>query len=366
VRVIDLGLGVAGPFAPKMLADLGANVIKVHALHDGFWAGTHMGLGTNRGKRSISVNLKQPAGLEILNALIDKADVVVCNWRPGAAARLGIDYESLRERHPGLVFCNTRGYEKGPRSDLPGTDQTASALCGTEWEDGASDSGNPPVWSRSGMGDTGNGMLAAIAITQALYHRERTGRGQEVSTSIVNACLLNSSYAWIHADGTPGDWDHVDADQYGLGPYYRLYEVCDGWVFVAAVTDDHRRRLHEALEVDADHLAEELATRSAIDAFKVLDDAGVPVEVVDETFCRDLFDDPEARATGLVATTHAGNVGRFEDPGLLVQFSATPGVIQRGPCLCGEHTREILQELGYADARIDELVTQRVILIAES
>jgi crotonobetainyl-CoA:carnitine CoA-transferase CaiB-like acyl-CoA transferase len=170
----------------------------------------------------------------------------------------------------------------------------------------------------------------------------------------------------MHGDGTPGGWDHVDADQYGLGPYYRLYEVCDGWVFVAAVTDDHRRRLHEALEVDADHLAEELATRSAIDAFKVLDDAGVPVEVVDETFCRDLFDDPEARAAGLVATTHAGNVGRFEDPGLLVQFSATPGVIQRGPCLCGEHTGEILQELGYADARIDELATERVILIAES
>jgi crotonobetainyl-CoA:carnitine CoA-transferase CaiB-like acyl-CoA transferase len=310
------------------------------------------------------VNLKQPAGLEILNALIDRADVVISNWRPGAAARLGIDYESLRERHPGLVFCNTRGYEKGPRSDLPGTDQTASALCGTEWEDGGCESGNPPVWSRSGMGDTGNGMLAAIAITQALYHRERTGRGQEVSTSIVNACLLNSSYAWIHADGTPGDWDHVDADQYGLGPYYRLYEVCDGWVFVAAVTDDHRRHLHDALEVDVDHLAAELATRSAIDAFKVLDDAGVPVEVVDETFCRDLFDDPEARATGLVATTHAGNVGRFEDPGLLVQFSATPGVIQRGPCLCGEHTREILQELGYGDTHIDELATERVILIA--
>jgi crotonobetainyl-CoA:carnitine CoA-transferase CaiB-like acyl-CoA transferase len=366
VRVLDLGLGVAGPFAPKMLADLGADVIKVHALYDGFWAGTHMGLGTNRGKRSIALNLKHPAGLEILNALIDRADVVASNWRPGAAARLGIDYESLRARNPRLVFCNTRGYEKGPRSDLPGTDQTASALCGTEWEDGACDTGNPPVWSRSGMGDTGNGMLAAIAITQALYHRERTGRGQAVSTSIVNACLLNSSYAWIHADGTPGAWDHVDAGQYGLGPYYRLYEVSDGWVFVAAVSDDDRGRLHDALEVGVDDLAAELAKRSAIDAFKVLDAADVPVEIVDESFCRDLFDDPEARASGLVATTHAGSVGRFEDPGLLVQFSETPGVIQRGPCMCGEHTREILEELGYDNARIDELAAERVILIAGS
>jgi len=367
VRVIDLGLGVAGPFGPRMLADLGAEVIKVHALHDTFWAGTHMGLGTNRGKRSIALNLKDARGREVLNALIDGADVVATNWRPGAAARLGIDYDSLHARHPGLVFCNTRGYEKGPRSDLPGTDQTANALCGTEWEDGACDTGNPPIWSRSGMGDTGNALLAAIAVTLALYHRDRTGRGQAVSTSIVNACLLNTSYAWVHADGTPGEWAHVDRDQYGLSPYYRLYEVDDGWVFVAAVTDGDRRRLHDTLGVADDDpagLAAELAARSATDAFRVLDDAGVPVEIVNEAFCRELFDDPEAAARGWVATTHARNVGRFEDPGVLIDFSATPGVVQRGPCACGEHSREILRELGYSDDQVDGLVSSGVVLDA--
>jgi crotonobetainyl-CoA:carnitine CoA-transferase CaiB-like acyl-CoA transferase len=341
-----------------MLADLGAEVIKVHARHDTFWAGTHMGLGTNRGKRSIALNLKHSRGREILHALIDGADVVATNWRPGAAARLGIDYESLRERHPRLVFCNTRGYDKGPRSALPGTDQTANAVCGTEWEDGACDTGNPPLWSRSGMGDTGNALLAAIAITQALYQRERTGRGQAVSTSIVNACLLNTSYAWIHADGTPGEWARVDGGQYGLSPYYRLYETADGWLMVAAVTDDQRRRFEEAL---GDDPALELRARAAVDAFKVLDDAGVPVEVVDEAFCRDLFDDPEAGARGWIATTHAGNVGRFEDPGLLIDFSGTPGVVRRGPCLCGEHTRAILGELGYTDEQIDALAADRVV-----
>src|SRR6202171_6230729 len=144
------------------------------------------------------------------------ADVVMTNWRPGAAARLGIDYDSLRVRYPRLVYCNTRGYEKGPRSDLPGTDQTAAALTGVEWEDGACDAGNPPQWSRSGMGDTGNAMLAAVAIVAALYHRDRTREGQAVSTSIVNAQLLSTSYAWIHADGAPADWGHVDGDQLGL------------------------------------------------------------------------------------------------------------------------------------------------------
>ena len=202
VRVLDLGLGVAGPFTGRVLADLGADVIKIHALHDTYWAGTHMGLGTNRGKRSIALNLKDERGRAVLEKLVERADVVTTNWRPGAAARLGFDYETLRERFPRLVYCNTRGLREGPRSDLPGTDQTAAALTGVEWEDGACDSGNAPLWSRSGMGDTGNGLLAAIAITAALYHRDRAGEGQEVSTSIVNAQLLHTSYAWIHSDGS--------------------------------------------------------------------------------------------------------------------------------------------------------------------
>jgi crotonobetainyl-CoA:carnitine CoA-transferase CaiB-like acyl-CoA transferase len=185
-----------------------------------------------------------------------------------------------------------------------------------------------------------------------------------VSTSIVNACLLNTSYAWIHADGSPGDWAHVDKDQYGFSPCYRLYQVSDGWVFVAAVTDDHRRRLHLAFDLPPGEtgLGNEIAGRSASEVFKLLDDAGVPVEIVDEAFCRDLFDDAEAQERGWVATTQAEGVGRFEDCGRLVDFSATPGEIRRGPCLCGEHTREILRELGYDDDQIDQLVGDRVVL----
>ena len=104
----------------------------------------------------------------------------------------------------GLVYCNTRGYEKGPRSDLPGTDQTANALSGTEWEDGACDAGNPPMWSRSGMGDTGNALFAAIAITPALYHRDAPVRVRRSARRSSTPPLLHTSYAWIHADGTPG------------------------------------------------------------------------------------------------------------------------------------------------------------------
>ncbi|MGA7420958.1 MAG: CoA transferase, partial [Acidimicrobiales bacterium] len=363
--------------------------IKVHALHDTYWAGTHMGLGTNRGKRSIALNLKDEGGRAALDKLIAQADVLTVNWRPGAAARLGIDYETLQRRYPSLVYCNTRGYEKGPRSDLPGTDQNAAALTGSEWEDGACDAGNPPMWSRSNMGDTGNALLAAIAIAAALYHRDRTGEGQEVSTSIVNAGLLHTSYAWIHADGRPGDWEHVDGQQYGLSPFYRLYECANGrWLFLAAVSDLERERLATVVGEDVpglgdgradggtadndtahnDTVAKALAAhfldRPASQLFAELDASGVPVEIVDEEFCRTLFDDVDAQAAELVSTTWAGNVGRFEDPGLLVNLSPAKPVIQRGPSLCGEHTRQLLKEHGYSDDDVDALAAAGAVLDA--
>jgi crotonobetainyl-CoA:carnitine CoA-transferase CaiB-like acyl-CoA transferase len=372
IRVLDLGLGVAGPFTGRALADLGADVIKINALYDKYWNGTHMGLGVNRGKRSIALNLKDPEGRDVLEKLLQRSDVITLNWRPGAAARLGLDYETLRDRYPRLVYCNTRGYEKGPRSDLPGTDQNAAAMTGTEWEDGACDAGNPPLWSRSNMGDTGNALLAAIAITTALYLRDKTGEGQAVSTSIVNAGLLHTSYAWIHADGSEPDWGHVDGSQFGLSPYYRLYPCAFGeWVFLAATTIEARAKLRALLpgtpaadddESVAAWISSYFESAVAAAAFGALDDGGVPIEVVDENFCRDLFDDPEARRLRLVSATQSSHVGRFEDPGLLVNISPAEPVIQRGPCACGEHTRDILKELGYDEAEIHEMVEGRAVL----
>jgi crotonobetainyl-CoA:carnitine CoA-transferase CaiB-like acyl-CoA transferase len=372
IRVLDLGLGVAGPFTGRALADLGADVIKINALHDKYWNGTHMGLGVNRGKRSIALNLKNPAGREALEKLLQTSDVITLNWRPGAAARLGLDYETLRERYPRLIYCNTRGYEKGPRSDLPGTDQNAAAMTGTEWEDGACNAGNPPLWSRSNMGDTGNALLAAIAITTALYHRDKTGEGQAVSTSIVNAGLLHTSYAWIHADGSEPDWGHVDGDQLGLSPYYRLYRCALGkWVFLAALTTEARAQLRALVpgapaadddESVAAWLTSYFQSTVAKQAFSTLDEGGVPIEVVDEEFCRNLFDDPEARRLNLVSETWSSSVGRFEDPGLLVNIAPAGAVIQRGPCACGEQTRDLMLELGYSETQIDAMVDDRAVL----
>ena len=201
IRVVDLGLAVAGPFSTQVLSDLGAEVIKVNTPWDAFWHTTHIAMACNRGKRSVAVDLKDARGVAVVRRLIASADVVQHNMRYAAVERLGLDYESLRADQPGLVYCHSRGHDRGPRAAMAGNDQTGSALAGVEWEDGGGDDGGRPIWQLASMGDTGNGFLAAIGIIQALIHRDRTGDGQFVDTSILNACLLNASYAGVDAEG---------------------------------------------------------------------------------------------------------------------------------------------------------------------
>ncbi len=184
-----------------MLADLGASVIKVNALYDGYWFANHMAIAVNRGKRSIAIDLKNPRGRDIVYKLVARADVVAHNMRYGAPERIGVDYETLRAINPRIIYCHTRGFEHGPRLHLPGTDQSGAALAGVEWEDGGCWNGGTPFWSPTSLGDTGNGFLSAIAIVMALYHRERTGQGQKVDAAIINATLLTASNAYITADG---------------------------------------------------------------------------------------------------------------------------------------------------------------------
>ena len=367
VTVLDLGLAVAGPFGAQVLADLGANVIKVNALHDGWWHATHVAMGANRGKRSIAVNLKDPRGLAVLHELVRRADVVHHNMRYGAALRLGVDEDSLRALKPDLVYCHTRGFERGDREQLPGNDQTGGALAGGQWEDGGLDDGGRPIWSLTTLGDTGNGFLSAIGVIQALYHRARTGEGQRVDTSIIYAHLLNVSYVYARADGTPIERAHLDAMQLGLSPRYRLYETADGWLCLAAVTDAQWKQVRATLGVDTgdvDAIETAFRARPAAEWFDVLDAAGVPCEISSERFALGVFDDPELIARGWVTASHHPEVGRIDMAGLGFDFSDTPGRIQGGPVFVGRETREIMREIGYDDAHIDELCSAGVALDA--
>ena len=369
VTVLDLGFAVAGPFGTQLLADLGANVIKVNAWRDPYWHANHIAYGANRGKRSIGIDLKTPEGLAVLHRLVERADVVHSNMRRDALHRLKVDEASLREVNPDIVYVHTRGFDRGPRSDSPGNDQTGCSLAGVTFEDGGCREGGRPFWSLTSLGDTGNGFLSAIGVLQALYHRKRTGVAQSVDTSILNAGLLCASMTSLRPDGSPLPRPHLDGMQLGLSPRYRLYEAADEWVCIAALTDEHRAALASVLGVDplppdddlASLLEEWFASRTAADVFAALDAHGVPCEIADGDFGVRVHDDPEMQELGLVVKQQHPKLGRFEQFGVTIDFSSTPQHIQGPAPVVGQHTREIMREHGYDDADVDKLVESKAV-----
>jgi crotonobetainyl-CoA:carnitine CoA-transferase CaiB-like acyl-CoA transferase len=383
ITVLDLGLGVAGPWGGRVLADMGATVIKVNAMYDGYWTRTSMGMATNWGKQSIALNLKHPEARAVLESLIARADVLAHNMRPGAAERLGIGFEELHARYPGLIYCHTRGFEDGPRSLLPGTDQTANALSGTEYEDGASRLGGAPTWSRVNMGDTGNGFLWATAVAQALYHRERTGRGQKVSTSIINTCLLSTSYAYAHADGSPVPRPQIDLEQRGLSAMHGLYQLQDAWLCIALLRETDWTELCAVLA--APHLRADVrfataeargandvalraaleplfASRSADELVPLFDKRGLACEISSPSFPTELFDDPEILGRGWIAEGDVAGVGRLQQPARLVEFADNAVPDLSSPCQAGQHTNQILASVGLDEVAIGALAEERAVL----
>jgi crotonobetainyl-CoA:carnitine CoA-transferase CaiB-like acyl-CoA transferase len=381
VRVLDLGLAVAGPFGTQVLADLGADVIKINAFHDFYWHRNHIAYIANRGKRSVCLDLKTEKGMQILRELVKTADVVQHNMRYNAAVRLGVDYERLKAIKPDLIYCHTRGHERGPRATLPGNDQTGACIAGLQYEDGGMADGGKPFWSLTSFGDVGNGFLSAAAILQALYHRAKTGEGQFVGTAIVYAQLLNCSFALARPDGTGFERPRLDRMQTGMSALYSLYETADGWIAIVApneaawtalkrvigapalkskafATAQDRHANDKALRAA---LAQAFRARSAIAWREALDAAGVPAEVSDPTFGQKLHDDRTFRARRWTVSYHQELVGKLEQVGLLFDFSETPGKIHGPPVVVGEYTRAVLGELGYSPEQIAELAAAKVV-----
>ena len=382
VVVLDLGFAVAGPFATQVMADLGATVIKVNNWTDPWWHANHIAYGANRGKRSIGIDLKTPEGLAVLHRLVERADVVHSNMRREPLHRLRIDEASLREVNADIIYCHTRGFDRGPRSESPGNDQTGCSLAGVTYEDGATADGGKPFWSLTSLGDTGNGFLSVLGIIQSLYHRGRTGEAQAVDTSILNAGMLAASMAALQADGTSLDRPHLDRMQLGLSALYRLYEAADGWICIAALSEADWTALLasfglESLASDArfatavdrstnraeleNVLEPEFRARPVRELFDRLDRAGVPCEIANGEFCLGVFDDPQMQEHELVVHQHHPKVGEFDHFGRTIHFSDTPGRIWGPPPVCGEHTREIMREHGYDDADIDKLVEAKAV-----
>lgn len=373
VSVLDLGNFLAGPFGPMLLGDLGATVYKLESPQgDQMRNVTKPFNGCQRGKLDIAVDLKSPEGREIAHRLIERVDVVHHNMRPGVAERLGVDYATASSINPRVIYCHTTMWGlDGVRATWPGFDQLGQASCGLEHELGGE--GNPPVWYRFGMCDQACACQSAVAVLLALYWREKTGRGQFVDTSIVSGGLYYSSDQWNGPDG-PFERPRVDRGQQGFGPLYRLYEAADGWIALACLGERHWRSLCVALpplaadprfatpEGRAAHadelgalLEQALAAMPVHEAFALLDTNGVPVEIADETAPTAWFDAPDLVAAGLVAEYHHHDFGRFRQFGHLVHFSATPGRIGGPPPLLGEHSRQVLADLGYSASDMEDL-----------
>ncbi|MDB5583591.1 MAG: carnitine dehydratase [Bradyrhizobium sp.] len=383
IRIIDLGAAVAGPWATQLLADMGADVIKIDPARQAFWMVNHMAMAVNRSKRWMGIDAKTPAGAEIVRRLVGVADVVLINQRPQAAKKLGFDYETLSKINPRVIYCTTRGAEDGPRSLLPGNDQTGNALGGTEWEDGGCADGGRPWFGTTSNGDLGNGYLAAIGIVQALYDRERTGKGQLVDASILNASLVNNSRVYTTRDAREFDRPRLDADQTGYSALYRIYRCADAWLCLAVFSEAEWQALARAIPaIGADGrfataalraqndaaltalLRDTLPAESAATWFARLDGESVPCEICSSTFSQTLFDDPDLIAKQWVVRREGNpNTGTIEMYGRVIDFSDTPGEPGGAPPVLWQHTREILREMAYSDAEIEAMAAAGAVIL---
>jgi crotonobetainyl-CoA:carnitine CoA-transferase CaiB-like acyl-CoA transferase len=392
VRVLDYGVALAGPFAPMVMADLGADVIKIDNIsHSVGTTGGFLWAACQRGKRSIAIDLKSAEGQEISRRLIASADVVHYNMRVGVAERLGFGYEQAKAANPEIIYCHLTGYgNTGPLASWPGVDQMAQALAGIEWEQGGAYDGGAPQWSRFGMCDATAGLLSVLGVLQALYHRERTGKGQWVETNILNAGMMLASDVVTGGTGLP-DRPHVDRFQYGLDPLYRFYETASGWLCLVVASEPQWEALAGALgrpelrddprfadpagrRVNGPALAVELEatlrSKAAADWFDALDAAGVPCEVVVESPADDAssggsappwFADADAVANRWVVSNGHPVWGRLDQPGGLVDLSGSPPALPGPPPIVGVDTREVLLELGFGGDEVEALRAQGVV-----
>lgn len=351
LKVLDLGAYLAGPFACMLLADLGADVVKVEPPGgDAMRRLERAFAGTQRGKRGVALKLGDPASKRALDALVRWADVVHHNVRMPAARKLGIDDASLRAVNPSLVFGHISAYGPvGPRADWPGFDQLMQAACGWEVESGGE--GNPPMWLRFGVGDHLAALSCVFAVLLALYRRGRTGEGQAVASSLLGAMLLTASEAVVTADdGRLTPMARLDAAQAGVSAAHRLYRCADGWIAVAAA-QPHEIAAWNAFAGAAP--ADRLATHGTTQALAALAQAGVPAAPVLEAPLDPFFDDP---ANAALRTRYRHAVyGDLQQVGALWDFGDLPLSLQRPPPALGEHSREVLQAVGLTTSEMDRL-----------
>ncbi|MFQ5380740.1 MAG: CaiB/BaiF CoA transferase family protein, partial [Dehalococcoidia bacterium] len=376
VRVLDLGVVIAGPFGPCILANLGADVIKVEPLDGDISRPYGLGfVGYNQGKRAIAVDLKRPEGKQAFLDLAREADVVVDNFRPGVRERLGIDFESIRRLNPRIISCSVSGYGlEGPLAEDPGFDPLLQALGGLMDAQGGDDE---PVFHQIPVNDTGSGMMAAFGILAALNARERTGLGQEVRTSLASQTVVFQSGELTQYRGRPAP-PRGGRDFPGTSALRRFYRCADDWLAVAATKPEHFQSLAVALghpewagRYVAEHALVEAGDGPLATAIAETFEAMERGEAVERLLARgvpcapamrpaELFEDPWGMANEHIWNFEHPQFGRMSAVRGFARFSRTPGGWRRRAPLLGEHTVEVFEEWGLGAGRARKLVDAAV------
>lgn len=372
VRILDLTWGSAGPLGVLLLAEQGADVVKVEPPGgDPFraYVGSHV---WNRSRRSVELDLKSDAGIAAFGRLAATADVLVESFRPGVMSRLGLGYDDLAGEHPRLVYCSCPGYPEGHRNaGRPGYDALVQAASGQQWEQPGWRPG--PIFLAMPMPSMAACYLVAIGIATALFAREATGRGQHVRTSLLQGTLLYTTQVWQHVQHDELAHQTLMAKSYPPGIHQSSIFECAEGEFVHASTMNGltpKRTQDEILELpDVGDLWTFMALppeekrkieAARADAFRARARDGLVEEFHDndlgiEAIVRpdQQFDHPQLRANGMVATVEDPELGTTTQVGLPFTLESAPGAI-RGPApRVGEHTEALLAEAGCTDADLD-------------
>ncbi len=354
LKVLDFGMFLAGPFAPQCLADLGADVIKVEATDGDRMRAMSQFYGCQRNKRDIALDLANPASREVLERLVRWADVVHHNIRRPAQVKLGIDEPSLRAMNPDIIVCHTGTYgTKGPRADWPGYDPIAQAESGWMFENGGA--GNPPLWYRFGLMDHQCALSSLVATLLAIYRRETTGDATFVTASLLGAAVLTSSETLVRLDGGGVvDVAHLDAQQTGVSPYDRIAQCTDGWVALVADT--------EAARATVDQVGPGIGDLTVDDAVAALEAGGASAERVRENYESGFFDSEANQSSKLCVTLPSAEWGDHTMVGAYWDFGDVETVLDTSSPALGEHSIEILGELGFADDDVEKLLAAAAVV----
>ena len=375
VRVVDFGAFVAGPFASVVLADLGAEVVKVEPLAgDPSRSIFRSHTGSNRGKRAISLNMKDPAGIKIARELCCSADIITSNFRTGVAGRLGIAAAQLHEQKPELIALESPGYgSSGPLAERAGFDMVMQALCGHEFRAGGK--ANEPIWNRTSMVDYTGGLLGTIGTLAALYHRAHSGCGMALEIPLVNAGVYLLSEL---LQTTEAEFDNImqlNATRTGFHPAEALYQTTDGWIAVAVRGEKAVAGLSSLLglaevlghdpeqwdESIAAGMAERIAQWSTEEASGVLEAKGIWVEECRRNVEQEVLKGPDFEKAGLVQISVHPLFGKVRELGVMIRFSRSVAGHHGYAQLPGESSRKLLNELGKSEDRIAALLEQKVV-----